>query len=182
MTQQLMPDIPSQQMFDDSRAKQPSSTWLQWFQSLVDLLNRPILNRLSVTLGSSYQSPSNSLVSTGSGIGPITPKRYGEFLILFFAKLLSDTTGANMAAFVYRNTTGIPTAGSAPGGGDAVVLTIEGMLVGTAGAAGLQVPCAGFDSGLGISTPYYYYLAVSTGGSSSKTTLSSGSRLTVMEL
>ncbi len=67
---------------DWDRAKQPGSGFnrVRWLQGLVDLFNRPVINRATLVSGAAVNT-NGAVQSTGIGTIALQPKRYGEFTV-----------------------------------------------------------------------------------------------------
>lgn len=96
-------------------------------------------------------------VSSGSGLN-ITNKLTGRFLVLLIANLKNNTAGDGGAAQIFRNTTGIPTAGTAVGSDTGV--GSAGLMISPVAGNTYAVNTFGIDTGLTAGTKYYYYCAI----------------------
>jgi hypothetical protein len=67
----------------DSAKPEPGSGFrrVRWLQQLTDLLNRPVLNRLSASTNATVVNATGAVLSTGVGSGLMQPKRYTEFTV-----------------------------------------------------------------------------------------------------
>ena len=120
------------------------------------------------TVGSSVVSTTSTTgVSTGIGVS-VTPQVAGKALVKVKAQAANNTLGDGIMVLLYRSTTSIPAAGSAPNSGDVNLqfasITQEG-LAGNRHTIALDL----LDSGLTNGTKYYYYIAqfAQTGGTAS---------------
>jgi hypothetical protein len=118
------------------------------------------------SLSSAYSTTSTSLVSTGLGVQITSP---GTVLTVELAAVVANNTaGDGVTLALYRSTSAIPAAGSAPGTSDVAIWNSGSLL---SSAANQQQPVSAHihDAGLSAGTTYYYYLAVQavTGGTAS---------------
>lgn len=156
--------MPSATTFDTAKA--PTFSWVRWLQSLVDVLNRPISNRVSASTNATGVVCNGAAQSTGIGTGPITPGRYAELWINARATFNLNFAGS-LFVYVYRTLGNVPANGAAPNGGDVPV-------GGDAFAGSADVASQNFagslsfiDSGLDSTKAYKYYFAVN--GTNTKT-------------
>jgi len=151
----------------------------RWLQQLNDLIRRPVLNRLSNSTINTAVASTGNPVSTGVGIGPIQPKRYGEFTVK--ARVTFKTSGNAVAyVYVYRTTGAIPANGAPPNAGDVIVggdaFMGGSMVTGQSAVGALSY----LDSGLNENAKYHYYLATAAPNGQTAT-LFNNSQLLVME-
>jgi hypothetical protein len=125
------------------------------------------LNRLSFrTTGVS--TTSTSIVSSGIGVGPITPQTLARFSVKAVLFATNATSGDNVVVELVRSTTGIPANGSALNSGDT---GIAGGWTFSPSSANVKIPIsfATDDTGLANGTAYYYYLAYYAAGGGTAT-------------
>jgi len=157
----------------------PNSPRTTFLQSVDDLVNRPLINRLAATPGATPIPCTGAVISTGIGVGQMQPKRYGEFTVK--ARVTFNiNSGGPAYLYVYRTLGAIPALGAAPNVGDVVV-------GGDAFAGGPMSngvnQCAAFsflDTGLDVSKQYRYYFAVNAPNVNTVNLINS-SQLLVME-
>lgn len=150
----------------DSQAPQPNSGFprMRWLQGLSDLVNRPVINRLTANTSATAVNANGAVQSSGIGVGPLQPKRYAEFTVK--ARISFNVNSIGPAyVFVYRTLappagSGIPANGAAPNGGD-VIVGGDAFAGGPTSAGVNQSAAFSFlDSGLDVTKRYSYYLAV----------------------
>lgn len=143
----------------NEKSGQPSFAWLRWMQSLVDLLDRVVLNRVTASTSATAVACNGAVQSTGIGTGALTPKRYAEAWIQ--ARATFNLSGAGtLYLFVYRTLGTIPANGAAPGGGDVVVGGDSFAGPATVGAQNMNGTLSWIDSGLDKTKSYKWYFAV----------------------
>ncbi len=179
MSIQLLPNLPTQTQFDDAKASVPSFTWLQWFQSLVDLINRVVSNRVSVSTNATAIVCNGAVQSSGVGTAAITPIRYAETMVM--ARVTFNESAAGLTfVYVYRTTGNVPANGAAPGGGD-VVVGGDAFAVANVNGQNFIGSLTFFDSGLSKTQAYKYYLAID-GPNAATVNLINASQLVVSEI
>jgi hypothetical protein len=128
---------------------------------VLTLLGKTVLpkNRVSTNPGNTTTTTTSlTLVSTGLGVGPITPVYLAALKVLMGCMGGNGTAGDGMQLAIYRNTTGIPVGGTAVGGDTRVWLGSSQTT--PASAANSQSWSAAFeDTGVVVATAYYYYVA-----------------------
>ena len=151
----------------------------RWLQGLSDLLNRPILNRVSNSTNATAVNTNGNVQSSGIGAGPIQPKRYAEFTVKARATFNINSAGPAFV-YVYRTTGAIPANGAAPNGGDVIVGGDAFMGGATVSGQNESGTLSFLDTGLDVSKQYRYYLAVK-GPNTNVLNLINASQLLVME-
>lgn len=154
---------------------------VRWLQGLDDLLNRPVNNRLANSTSNAAIVANGNVQSSGVGVGPMLPKRYGEFTVKARVTFNLNSVGP---AYVYIYRTlfpfAIPVNGAAPNAGDVIVsgdaFTGGAMTAGVNQSAALSF----LDSGLDVTKRYSYYLAVKAPNGNTLN-LVNASQLVVME-
>lgn len=175
---QLLPNMPSGSTFDDG--KLPRFSWVQWLQSLSDLLSRPLLNRSVVSTNALAVNLNGAVQSTGLATAAITPVRYGEFLVQ--ARVTFNlSAGGTLFVYVYRTIGAVPANGAAPNVGDFIVGGDAFAGPAITGGQNYVGALSLFDTGLLQSQAYSYYLAVK-GTNALVGNLVNGSVLQVSEL
>src|SRR5215468_6704182 len=112
MSRNLVENLTPQQ-WDSGKPGESGFLRVRWLQGLVDLVNRPVLNRVSASTNSTAVALNGNAQSTGIGAGTIQPKRYAELTVK--ARVTFNISGAGtLYVFVYRTTGAIPANGSAP--------------------------------------------------------------------
>lgn len=177
MSQQVIENLPSQSTFDTAKA--PTFAWIQWLQSLVDVVTRVITNRVRAAGGAAVNC-NGTVQSTAVATPAITPKRFAELWVQARVTFSLNAAGT-LYVFVYRTSGAIPINGAAPNIGDVAV-------GGDAFGGAADVPAQNFiaslsyiDSGLSATTAYKYYLAVQ-GTNGTVATLAGTSQMIVSEL
>jgi hypothetical protein len=154
---QLLPNMPSGSSFDDG--KLPRFSWVQWLQSLSDLLSRPLLNRVVVSTNALAVNLNGASQSTGLGTAAVTPVRYGEFLVQARVTFNLSANGG-LFVYVYRTKGAVPANGAAPNVGDVIVGGDAFAGPATVGGQSYAGTLSFFDTGLLQSQAYKYYFAV----------------------
>lgn len=132
---------------------------VQFLQSQSDLLNRPVLNRVTAAGAAVAVTANGSVQSTGIGTGAITPKRYAELTNKIRATFNLNSAGPAYL-YLYRTTGNVPANGAAPGAGD-VIVGGDAFAGGPMSSGVNQAQSFSFlDTGLSDLQPYRYYLAV----------------------
>lgn len=142
-----------------SKAPDPGPARMRHLQSIDDLVNRPVANRVSASTSATAVNLNGAVQSTGIGTGTITPVRYGEVWVQARATFKISAAGA-LYLFVFRTTGAIPANGAAPNAGD---IPVGGdAFAGPATVAGqnLSGTHSFIDSGLNEKQAYRYYFAV----------------------
>lgn len=152
----------------------------RWLQGLVDLVNRPVTNRVTAQTSATAVNTNGAPQSTGIGTGLVQPKRYGELTVK--ARVTSNIASAvPHYHYLYRTQGAIPANGAPPNPGD--------VIVGGDAFAGGATPPAGtnqigvfsyLDTGLDVTKQYRYYLAVNA-PNGNVVNLVNNSQLLVME-
>jgi len=155
MTQRLLPELVPQ---DWGQGRQGYNR-LRHLQSIDDLVNRPLANRVSTSGSSAAVTLNGQIQSTGLGAGRITPSRYAETEVKARVTF-SIASAGSLYIYVMRTTGNIPAAGSNAGAGDVAVG--GDAFAGPATAAGVNVmgTLSAYDTGLSQTQGYNYYLAV----------------------
>jgi hypothetical protein len=105
--------------------------------------------------GAVVSTTSSTPVSTGQGTS-ITPQVSTRIVVIMFAAWLDSTTANGLVTLnLYRNTTGIPAAGSAATG--TALNGLAGQNPST--TRFIKSPLGAADTGLVVGTTYFYYLA-----------------------
>jgi len=155
MSRNLLDNIVSSD-WDGGKAGAPRTKWLQ---RAADLINRPVLNRLAASTSATAVNTNGAVQSTGIGVGPLQPKRYGEFTVK--ARVTFNVNAAAVYVYVYRTTGAIPANGAGPNAGD-VVVGGDAFAGGSVTSGVNQTGALSFlDTGLSTAGSYRYYLAVS---------------------
>jgi hypothetical protein len=132
---------------------------VRWLQGLNDLVNRPVINRVTATTSATAIAANGAVQSTGIGTGAIQPKRYGEVTIKARVSFNLNSVGPGYH-YIYRTLGAIPANGAAPNAGD-VIVGGDAFLGGPTGNGVNQSGAFSFlDTGLDVSKQYRYYLAV----------------------
>lgn len=152
---------------------------VRWLQGVVDLVNRPVLNRVAAATAVTVVNTSGVVESTGLGVGTVQPKRYGEFTVKARVTFNLNSAGP-VYLYIYRTQGLIPALGAAPHAGDVIVG--GDAFTGGAMMAGInEIGTFSFlDTGLDVTKLYRYYFAVN-GPNGSVFTLMNASQLLVME-
>jgi hypothetical protein len=150
-----------------------------WLQGLSDLVNRPVINRLTATTSATAVVTNAAVQSSGVGTGQLQPKRYAEFTVKARVTFNINSVGPAFV-YVYRTLGAIPANGAAPNAGD-VAIGGDAFVGGPTSNGVNQVGTLSFlDSGLDTSKRYRYYLAV-LGPNGNTLNLVNQSQLLVME-
>lgn len=157
----------------------PNSPRTTFLQSVDDLFNRPVLNRLAASTNATAINCTGAILSTGIGVGPMQPKRYAEFTVKSRVTFNINSTGP-VYLYVYRTTGAIPANGAAPNGGDVIVGGDSFFGGATLNGPNMAQAFSFLDSGLSASGTYRYYLAV-FGPNGTTLNLINSSQLLVME-
>lgn len=179
MSQNLLPNLPTQTLFDDTKTNTPSFPWLQWFQSLIDLVNRIVSNRVTASTNATAVVCNGAVQSSGVGTIAIQPARYAELWVN--ARVTFNlSAGGTLYLYVYRTLAAVPANGAAPNAGDVIVAgdSFAGPALGTQNVNG---SLSWIDSGLDKTKKYLYYLAVK-GTNALTANLVNSSQLQVSEL
>lgn len=152
---------------------------MRWLQGLVDLVNRPVVNRVTASTNTTAISCNGAAQSTGIGTGQIQPKRYAELTIK--ARVTFNLNSAGPAfVYVYRTLGAIPANGAVPNGGDVIVGGDAFMGGATVNGVNQSGAFSFLDSGLDVTKQYRYYLAV-LGPNGNVLNLINSSQIFVME-
>lgn len=127
-----------------------------------------VTNKQYVTNQTYAGTTSTAFVSSGIGAAAIAPNMLGELSIELFADIFNDTLNDGVVIAIYRNTTGVPVAGTSVGT-DTQVWSSNSSYIqqGTANKPNKKEYARIFDTGLtNGGSGYYYYIAVKalTGG------------------
>jgi|SRR5665213_2329245 len=179
MSVQLLPNVPTQIMFDDAKNNVPSFTWLQWIQSVVDLINRVVSNRVTAS-GAAAVTCNGAVQSTGVGTIGINPQRYAELWINARVTFNLSAPGT-LYVYVVRTLGAIPANGAAPGGSDVIVAADAFAGPATVGGQNMSGALSWIDSGLDQTKKYLYYFAVK-GTNALTANLAASSQMQVSEL
>jgi|SRR5712664_576050 len=152
----LIEQMPSASTFDTG--KLPTLGWIRWIQSLVDLISRVVVNRVTASTNATAVNLNGAAQSTGIGTGTITPKRYSELWVSARATFNISAGGA-LRLRVYRTTGAIPANGAAPNGGDAIVGGDDFAGPATVAGQNTNGSLSWIDSGLSANQAYRYYFA-----------------------
>lgn len=156
---------------------------VRFLQSISDLFDRPVKNRLSVSTNATAVACNGAVQSSGIGVGVVgqslRPMRYAEFTVKARVTFNLNSAGPGFI-YVYRTTGAIPANGAAPNGGD-VVVGGDAFLGGPTTNGVNQCGALSFlDTGLDVTKAYRYYLAVK-GPNGNTLNLVNASQLLVME-
>jgi|SRR5215472_941207 len=153
---------------------------VRWLQDMVDLTNRPVINRGTVSTSATAVNCNGAIQSTGVGLPHgLTPKRYAELTAKARVTFNINSTGPAFL-YVYRTLGVIPANGSAPNAGD-VIVGGDSFLGGPTVSGVNQAGAFSFlDSGLDVTKKYLYYFAVK-GPNAAVLNLVNNSQLLVME-
>lgn len=131
----------------------------RWLQSTADLLNRPVLNRLTATTAGVAVNTNAANQSTGIGTSAQTPKRYAEFTVKARITFNINSTGP-VYLTIFRTLGNVPANGSAPNGGDVAVGGDAFWGGATINGVNQAASFSFLDTGLDVTKKYKYYLAV----------------------
>lgn len=183
MARQLLEQIKAEQW--DSQKPAPGSGYgrTRFLQSLSDLLDRPVKNRLTVSTNATAVVCNGAVQSSGIGVGVVgqslQPKRYAEFTVKARVTFNINSVGPAFV-YVYRTTGAIPANGAAPNGGD-VIVGGDAFLGGPTTSGINHCGALSFiDTGLDVTKQYRYYLAVK-GTNTNTLNLVNASQLLVLE-
>jgi len=152
---------------------------VKFLQSISDLFNRPVNNRLSASTNATATTCNGGVQSTGIGTGLQQPKRYAEFTVKARVTFNVNSVGPAFV-YVYRTLGPIPANGAGPNAGD-VIVGGDSFLGGPTTSGVPQCGAFSFlDSGLDATKQYRYYLAV-LGPNGNTLNLVNASQLLVME-
>ncbi len=131
--------------------------------------------------GASYSTTGTGMVSTGEG-GSFAPTST-KVQVLSSVDCYNQTAGDGVMVAIYRNTSGVPAAGTAVGTDTPVAVA---TMTSATASADATVALVGLDSGLTAGTTYYYYWAVAAyiagTGAIANASLSGGPQTTSMLL
>lgn len=180
MSRQLVENIvPQHWDVQDKNAPGNGYHRVRWLQSLLNVINRPVLNRVSVSTNATAISCNGSVQSSGIGTGTITPQKYAELTIK--ARVTFNLSGnGTLYIYVYRTTGSIPANGAAPNGGDVAVGGDSFAGPATVGSQNMSGSLSFIDTGLSETQAYRYYLAVK-GTNALTANLVNSSQLFVLE-
>lgn len=133
---------------------------VRYLQQIDDTLNRPLLNRVTVSTNATAVSANGSVQSSGVGTGTIQPKRYAELTVKARVTFNVNSVSGPAFIYVYRTTGAVPANGSAPGGGD-VAVGGDAFIGGPVSSGVNQSGAFSFiDTGLDPTKKYRFYLAI----------------------
>lgn len=152
---------------------------VRWLQTIVDLFNRPVINRAQASTSATAINANGAIQSSGIGTAPLQPKRYAEFTVKARVTFTVNSIGP-VYVYVHRTLGAIPANGAAPNGGD-VIVGGDAFLGGPTGNGINQSGAFSFiDTGLDQSKQYRYYLSIE-GPNGNVVNLVNSSQLLVME-
>src|SRR3954468_14408530 len=89
----------------------------RWLQQVVDLFNRPVINRGQASTNATAINANGAVQSTGICTGQLAPKRDAEFAVK--ARVTFNVNSVGPAyVYVHRTLGAIPANGAAPNVGD----------------------------------------------------------------
>ncbi|MCU1338845.1 MAG: hypothetical protein JWO19_4426 [Bryobacterales bacterium] len=152
---------------------------VRWLQGIVDLVNRPAINRAQASTNATAVNANGAIQSSGIGTGQLQPKRYAEFTVK--ARVTFNVNSVGPAyIFVHRTLGAIPANGAAPNVGD-VIVGGDAFLGGpTANGVNQSGAFSFIDTGLDATKQYRYYLSVQ-GPNANVLNLVNASQVFVME-
>lgn len=132
---------------------------VRFLQNVDDLVNRPVINRVTATGTNVAVAANGAIQSTGIGTAAIQPLRYAELTNKI--RLTFNVNSAGPAYFyLYRTTGNIPAKGAVPNVGD-VVVGGDAFAGGPTTSGVNQAQAFSFlDTGLDVTKKYKYYVAV----------------------
>jgi hypothetical protein len=152
---------------------------VRWLQGIVDLFNRPAINRAQASTNATAVNANGAIQSSGIGTQLLQPKRYAEFTVKARVTFNLNSIGPAYV-YVHRTLGAIPANGAAPGGGD-VIVGGDAFLGGPTSAGVNQSGAFSFiDTALDATKQYRYYLSVQ-GPNGNTLNLVNSSQLFVME-
>lgn len=131
----------------------------KFLQQVDDTINRPLLNRVSVSGSNAAVTCNGAIQSSGIGTAQIQPKRYAEFTVKVRVTFNINSVGP---AYIYCNRTlgNIPAKGAAANAGD-VTVGGDAFAGGTVASGISEAGTLSFlDTGLDVTKQYRYYIAV----------------------
>lgn len=179
MSRQLIENIVPEHWDSQKPAQNSGFPRVRWLQQIIDTSNRPVINRASASTNATAVNCTGNVLSSGIGIAPLQPKRYGEFTVKARVTFNINSTGPAYI-YVYRTTGAIPANGAAPNGGDVIVGGDAFAGGPTVSGVNLAAALSFIDTGLNVNTQYRYYLAVK-GTNGNILNLINASQLFVME-
>lgn len=152
---------------------------VRWLQGIVDLFNRPAINRAQASTNATAIAANGAVQSSGIGTQQLQPKRYAEFTVKARVTFNLNAVGP-CYIFVHRTLGAIPANGAAPGGGDVIVGGDSFAGGQMANGVNQSAAFSFIDTGLDVSKQYRYYLSVK-GPNGQTVNLVNSSQLFVME-
>lgn len=151
----------------------------RWLQGVVDLINRPVANRQTVSTDLATVNLTGAVQSTGVGTGQLKPQRYTELTVK--ARVTFQLSGAGILyVYVHRTKGTVPANGVIPAVGDVIVGGDAFAGPATVGGQNMSAALSFLDSDLDPKQTYRYYLSLKgTNGLQGK--LLNSSQLLVME-
>jgi hypothetical protein len=158
MSRSLVEHI-SPEHWESQKPGQSGFERVRWLHGIVDLFNRPAINRAQASTNATAIATNGAVQSSGIGTQLLQPKRYAEFTIK--ARITFNINSVGPAyVFVHRTLGAIPANGAAPNGGD-VIVGGDAFLGGPTGNGVNQSGAFSFiDTGLDQSKQYRYYLSI----------------------
>lgn len=123
-------------------------------------------------LPSATTTTSTNPVSTGMGVS-ITPQVDTQVLVWAGITGGSNTAAVPVTFFLYRNTTGIPAAGTSVGA-DPVVNGTGAVIQAAAAGQEVGIAMSQLNASLTVGTQYFYYVAYKTSNASDAARISFG--------